>query len=53
MLTQEFLEIGAEDADEIEINDGQVSSITFDLTKDKVENQNKSFFGKIKSKFKK
>ncbi len=34
-LTQAFLDIAAEDADKIEYNeDGQVSSITFDLTKE-------------------
>jgi hypothetical protein len=54
-LTQEFLDAGAEVADKVEFIDGKVSSITFDLTKDfQEDNQkqgNNSFWNRLKSKF--
>lgn len=55
-LTQEFLDAGAEVADKVEFIDGRVSSITFDLTKDLQEDNqkqsNNSFWNRLKSKFK-
>ncbi|KIQ21036.1 hypothetical protein RT99_11975 [Flavobacterium sp. MEB061] len=56
-LTQEFLNAGAEMADHVEYIDGEVVSLSFDLTKDDDENENEkikgsnSFWNKIKSKF--
>ena len=56
-LTQEFLNAGAEMADHVEYIDGEVVSLSFDLTKEDDENENKqikankSFWNKIKSKF--
>jgi hypothetical protein len=47
-LSQEFLDAGAEIADKVEYVDGKVSSITFDLTKDVQEDnqkQRKTAFG--------
>lgn len=52
MLTQAFLNVGAEDADEVEIVDGRVASIAFDLTKDTTEKEKQTFWKRIKSKFK-
>ena len=55
-LTQEFLNVGAEIADKIEFTNGDISSITFDLTKDIQEEDqkksNNSFWKIVKSKFK-
>jgi len=52
-LTQAFLDIAAEDADNVEYyEDGHVSSITFDLTKDDTEKEKQTFWKRIKSKFK-
>ena len=56
-LTQEFLNVGAEIADKIEFTNGDVSSITFDLTKDIQEEEDykkskNSFWKIVKSKFK-
>jgi hypothetical protein len=55
-LTQEFLNAGAEIADKVEYIDGEVASLTFDLTKNEDEskqrNRNNSFWNKIKAKFK-
>jgi hypothetical protein len=60
-LTQEFLNAGAEMADHVEYINGEVVSLSFDLTKEDDENddeyENKeikssnSFWNKIKSKF--
>ncbi len=52
MLTQLFVDAGAENADEVEMIDGRVASITFDLTKDSNEKRKKSFWTRIKSIFK-
>jgi hypothetical protein len=53
MLTQSFLDDAAEYADDVEYyEDGHVSSINFDLTKDNSEKEKQSFWKKIKSKFK-
>ncbi|MBF4518425.1 hypothetical protein IRZ71_18875 [Flavobacterium sp. ANB] len=54
-LTQEFLNAGAELADEVEYVDGEVVSLTFDLTKDKskpINSNDDSFWSKMKAKFK-
>ena len=53
ILTQAFLDVGAEDADDVEYyEDGHVKSITFDLTKDDTEKGKQTFWKRIKSKFK-
>lgn len=53
MLTQAFLDAGAEEADQVEYyEDGHVSSITFDLTKDDAKKEKPTFWKRIKSKFK-
>ncbi|WP_298512675.1 hypothetical protein [uncultured Kordia sp.] len=57
MLTQSFLDAGAEDADEVEMIDGRVASITFDLTKEDAEKEDEekekqTFWKRVKSKFK-
>jgi len=53
MLTQAFLDAGAEEADQVEYyEDGHVSSITFDLTKDDAKKEKPTFWNRIKSKFK-
>uniref|UniRef100_UPI00404B1B79 hypothetical protein n=1 Tax=Gelidibacter sp. TaxID=2018083 RepID=UPI00404B1B79 len=53
ILTQAFLDAGAEVADKVEYyEDGQVSSITFDLTKDNANQEKPTFWKSIKSKFK-
>ena len=53
LLTQDFLEVGAEVADYVEYyEDGQISSITFDLTKDDTQKKKLTFWKRIKSKFK-
>ncbi|MCL9806541.1 hypothetical protein NAT51_13480 [Flavobacterium amniphilum] len=52
ILTQEFLNIGAEDADKVEIVNGQIASITFDLTKKDNAKEKQTFWNRIKSKFK-
>ncbi|MGX7666689.1 hypothetical protein [Flavobacterium pedocola] len=55
-LVQEFLDAGAEIADKVEYIDGRVSSITFNITKDAQEDNQKqssnSFWNRLKSKFK-
>ena len=53
ILTQSFLDVGAEDADDVEYyEDGHVKSITFDLTKDNIKDEKQTFWKRIKSKFK-
>lgn len=53
MLTQSFMNIAAEDADEVEYyEDGHVSSATFDLTKDDSKKEKTTFWKRIKAKFK-
>lgn len=53
ILTQTFLDVAAEGADKVEYyEDGHVSSITFDLTKDDINKENPSFWKRLKSKFK-
>ncbi|CAL2082956.1 hypothetical protein LNI98_12225 [Tenacibaculum dicentrarchi] len=52
MLTQAFLNVGVENSDEVEIVDGQVASITFDLTKDDTKKEKQTFWKRIKTKFK-
>ncbi len=53
ILTQAFLDVGAEDADDVEYyEDGHVKSITFDLTKDDTEKEKQTFWKRIKTKFK-
>ncbi|MDO5968454.1 hypothetical protein Q4Q35_01410 [Flavivirga aquimarina] len=52
-LTQAFLDIGAEDADNVEYyEDGHVSSITFDLTKEDSKKK-RTFWNKLKARIKK
>jgi len=52
-LTQAFLNIAAEDADNVEYyDDGHVSSITFDLTKED-SNKKQTFWDRLKTKMKK
>lgn len=54
ILTQAFLDAGAELADKVEYyEDGHVNSLTFDLTKDDVNQEKPTFWKRIKSKFKK
>ena len=52
MLTQAFLDVAAEDADAVEIIDGQLASVTFNLTKDDTKKEKQTFWKKIKTKFK-
>ena len=52
MLTQAFLDVGAEDADAVDIIDGQVASVTFNLTKDDTKKGKQTFWKRIKTKFK-
>ena len=53
MLTQAFMDVAAEGADEVEYSeDGHVSSVTIDLTKDDVKKEKPTFWKRIKSKFK-
>lgn len=52
-LTQAFLNIAAEDADNVEYyDDGHVSSITFDLTKED-SNKKQTFWDRLKTRIKK
>ncbi|WP_438423883.1 hypothetical protein [Aquimarina macrocephali] len=52
-LTQAFLNIAAEDADNVEYyDDGHVSSITFDLTKED-SNKKQTFWDRLKTRMKK
>lgn len=53
ILTQAFMDVAAEEADEVDYyEDGHVSSITFDLTKDEANQEKPTFWKRIKSKFK-
>ena len=53
MLTQAFMDVAAEGADEVEYyEDGHVSSVTIDLTKDAFKKEKTTFWKRIKSKFK-
>ncbi|WP_299444177.1 hypothetical protein [uncultured Aquimarina sp.] len=52
-MTQAFLDIGAEDADNVEYyKDGHVSSITFNLTKENSEKK-QTFWNRLKTRIKK
>ena len=53
MLTQAFMDVAAEEADEVEYHeDGNVNSVTIDLRKDDVKKEKTTFWNSIKSKLK-
>jgi hypothetical protein len=52
ILTQDFLNIIAQDSDNIETLDEQVISVSYDLTKDQPKKKKQSFWNKLKAKFK-
>ncbi len=53
MLTQAFMDVAAEEADEVEYHeDGNVNSVTIDLRKDDVKKEKTTFWKSIKSKLK-